>query len=149
MSYVISTGGVSDGNKGQITVSGGGTVWSINSTILSGGTYTPTLTNDLNIDSSTAYACQYAVSSGVCTVSGRFDLDVTLTASSTKLRISLPFASALTASTQVGGTAYCLTIAGLGSTIYADAVNDAALVQFISTDIGSNSWFFIFQYKIV
>src|SRR3990167_10996405 len=66
-------------------------------------TYTPTLTNVFNVAASTAYACQYMRVGNVVTVSGQVDIDPTAASTYTELDISLPIASAFTATNQLGG----------------------------------------------
>src|SRR5439155_66361 len=44
---------------------------------LASGTYTPTLTNSVNVAASTAYTCQYLRVGSVVTVSGQMDIDPT------------------------------------------------------------------------
>ena len=117
------------------------------------GIYTPTLTGVANIGAVTAYSCQYfgtGTSSGdMITVSGKLDIDVTLTATLTQVGISLPVASNFAAANQCGGAASCISIAGLTGGIIGDATNDRAELDFISTDINNDTWSFTFTYRIV
>lgn len=116
---------------------------------LANGTYTPTLTNVANLSASTAYECQYSRNGNVVTVSGKVDIDPTLTATSTQLGISLPVASNLGAEEDCAGTAFCQSIAGMGAAILGDATNNRAQLQFVASDITNQSMFFIFQYSII
>lgn len=59
---------------------------------ISSGTYTPTLTNVVNISASTAYQAQYLQVGNTVTVSGRVDIDPVVTATATQLGISVPVA---------------------------------------------------------
>lgn len=113
------------------------------------GTYTPTLTNVSNLDASTAFLCQYLRVGSVVTVSGQVNMDATIPATLTELRMSLPIASNLGAATNLGGTAFANNVAGLGAAIYADSANDAALFSYASSDTNDRAFFFSFTYRII
>lgn len=113
------------------------------------GTYTPTLTNVANISASTAYECTYQRTGNFVSVFGEFDIDPTLTATATELGISLPVASALTNSYQLGGNASSGTVAGMSARITADPTNDRAAVKFMSSDITNSTMSFQFSYRVI
>ena len=118
-------------------------------TTLASGTYTPTLTNVANLDASTAYSCQYLRVGSVVTVSGRVDIDPTAAAADTRLGISLPVASALTAGNDCAGTAFAFGVAGQGAGIMGDATNDRAEMRWVAGDITNMSMFFSFTYRVI
>lgn len=150
---VSSTGVAAKGSltagTGITVTPGAGTVTIAQTLTTAAGSYTPTLTNTSNIDASTAYSCQYMRVGATVTVSGRVDLDLTLTATSSVLGISLPISSAIANANEAGGTAFCPTIAALGAAILGDATNDRATLQLISSDVGNNSYYFSFTYRIL
>lgn len=110
--------------------------------------WTPTLTNVTNLTASTAYECHYIRINDKVICFGRFDADVTAVApTSTELGISLPIASALTSSAQLGGTASTSRDGGL---IIADTTNDRASVQWSAAVNSANAgWGFMFGYTIL
>lgn len=140
-----------DGSSGDFlqTDGAGALVFAPMNPDIASGTYTPTLTNTSNISASTAYVCQYSRVGSVVTVSGKVDIDPTATLTSTVLGISLPSASNFSAEENLGGTAFCPTVASLGAAIFADSANDRATLKFITTDINNNSMFFSFTYRII
>lgn len=113
------------------------------------GTYTPTLTNTLNISASTAYSCQYFRLGSVVTVSGRVDIDPTAASTLTTLSISLPIASNFSAENECGGTAAVRDVAGESAAIYADATNDLALLSFTTSDTSNRAFSFSFTYRVI
>lgn len=117
--------------------------------IFAQGTYTPTLTNVANLDASTAYSCQYMRVGNTVTVSGRVDIDPTLTATSTQLGISLPIASALANANELGGASASPTIVSQSAAILGDATNDRAQLQYMSTDVTNQAMYFSFTYRII
>lgn len=116
---------------------------------LTSGTYTPTLFNDANLDASTAYSCQYLRNGDVVTVSGRVDIDPTLTATITRLGISLPIASNLANSNECAGAAGSSGIAGQVAAIGGDSTNDRAQMVWLSGDVTNTAMYFIFTYRII
>lgn len=116
---------------------------------LSSSTYTPTLTNVANLAASTAFVCQWCRVGGIVTVSGKVDVDPTLTATATELGISLPVASNFTANQQASGVAACPGIAGQVAAIVADTTNDRAAMQWIAGDITNQPMHFIFSYQVL
>lgn len=115
---------------------------------LDAGTYTPTLTNVANIDSTTAYQCQYMRVGNVVTVSGKLDIDPTAAATPTQVGISLPIASNLGAREDCAGSGCCNTISQPAA-IRADFTNDRAELDFISTTTLSSGMFFSFTYELI
>lgn len=116
---------------------------------ISDGLYTPTLTNGANVAASTPYECQYLRVGNSVTVSGKFDVDVTLAASTaTELGISLPIASDFTAEEKCGGDAASDAIASLVGVVKADATNNRASVNFKALSLTNDSWFFTFTYRV-
>ena len=113
------------------------------------GTYSPALTNVANLDASTAYECQYLRVGNTVTVSGKVDVDPTLTATSTQLGIALPIASNLGAAEDCAGTAFASGIAGQGAAILGDATNNRAQMQWISTDVTNQPMYFTFTYQVI
>ena len=113
------------------------------------GTYTPTLTDAANVPTFTAYQCQWSRVGNIVTVSGKVDVDPTLTATATQLGISLPVASNLGAQEDCAGTAFASGIAGQGAAIRGDATNNRAEMVWISTDITNQPMYFTFQYEII
>lgn len=113
------------------------------------GTYTPTLTNVANVAASTAYQCQYLRIGNTVAVSGKIDIDPTLTTTLTQLGISLPIASNLGALENCSGTAFASGIAAQGAAIVGDSTNDRAQLQYISSDITNQPMYFSFIYLII
>jgi hypothetical protein len=115
----------------------------------SSGVYTPTLTDVANLDSSTAYECQFLKVGNIVTVSGKVDINPTLTATLTQLGISLPVASNFGASEDCAGVAFASGIAGQGAAILADTANDRAQLEYISSDITDQPMYFTFTYQVI
>jgi len=113
------------------------------------GTYTPTLTNTLNVASSTAATCQYMRVGNVVTVSGVVNIDATATGD-TAIGFSLPIASNFGSSSQCGGV---FTKSFAASTnaggIYADSTNDRAIFRIDSDTTADQSYTFTFTYRVI
>jgi len=110
-------------------------------------TYTPTLTNVANVAASTAYSCQYSRVGTVVTVSGEVDIDPTTTITLTQLGISLPIASNLAATNELGGTS--ADDLGTVARVAADFTNDRAEVRMTPTDVTNRRFSFTFTYRIL
>lgn len=125
---------------------GGGTAI----TALDAGTYTPTLTNDTNIDASTAYECQYLRVGNTVTVSGRADLDPT-GAGVVTLAMSLPVASNFGAVEDCAGIAVSATSAAFLEPcwINADPTNNRAEMKTNATDVANRAYLFTFTYQVI
>lgn len=139
-----------EGDTGKVFYRSGG-VWVEKSggSVLTSGTYTPTLTNVANLDTSTPYEAQYLRVGTIVTVSGKVDVDPTLTATVTRLGISLPIASNLGANEDCAGVAFASGIAGQGAVILGDTVNDRAQMEWVAGDITNQSMYFIFTYSVI
>lgn len=116
--------------------------------VIDAGTYTPTLTNVTNIDSSTAFTCQYMRVGSMVTVSGKVTIDPTAS-SATELGMSLPIASNLASEEQLGGNASDNTSNTHAVRIKADATNNRAAFVFNPSGTGSADYSFIFMYQII
>lgn len=115
------------------------------------GTYTPTLTNVSNIDSSTAYQSQYIRIGNALTVSGKLDLDPSSAgASDTQLGISLPIASNIGAEEDCAGTAFGdSSVANIGALIKGDAANNRATLEYTSLSGASETFFYTMTCEII
>lgn len=116
------------------------------------GTYTPTLTNVANLAASTARLTQWIRVANVVFVAGQFDLDPTTTATLTQVGISLPIASAIANTFELGGTASAPSLSAANSdsaAIIGDAANDRAQIQWTPVDVSNQTWAFTFAYQVI
>ena len=111
------------------------------------GTYTPTLTDVANVAASTAYSCQYIRVGTVVTVSGEVDIDPTTTLTLTQLGISLPIASNLTATNELGGTS--ADDLGTAARVAGDATNNRAELRMTPVDVTNRRFSFTFTYRVL
>jgi len=114
---------------------------------LAAGTYTPTLTNTTNIDSSTAFQAQYLRVGATVTVSGKVEIDTTASTTQTRLGISLPVASNFGATEDLAGLHS--NSPGLGGIVYADTANDRAVLEFTEGAAGVETYYFHFTYQVI
>lgn len=139
---ISETGGLTVGRTAVTTPeSSDGNVFS--------GTYTPTLSNTLNIEATTAAACQYMRVGNVVTVSGQVNVDPTATGE-VQVGISLPIASNFSSQSQCAGTSQTdsSTISQPGI-IKGDPVNNCALLRFVSTSAANVTHMFSFSYQVL
>lgn len=113
------------------------------------GTYTPTLTNIANLDATTARLCTWMRIGASVLVAGQLDADPTLTATATKIGLSLPVASNFSTAFQCGGTAAAPAIVSQCAAIYADAANDRAQMEWKAGDITNQTMCFTFAYQVI
>lgn len=115
-------------------------------------TYTPTLTGTANVDAAavTGTDLYYERVGNFVTVRGVITVDPTTAGITTTLRITLPIASALTATQQLSGQGIGSSIGATFGTILADATNDAAEFNFINGSATSSTTYSIwFSYEIL
>jgi hypothetical protein len=116
---------------------------------LASGTYTPTLTNVANLDSSSPLQCQYLRIGNVVHVAGELQVNPTTALVLTRLGISLPVASNLTANRLAGVAAnYTGTSVSTASPLYADATNDRAEMGWFPEVNTNHNVLFSFTYVI-
>lgn len=116
--------------------------------LVTSGTYTPTLTEVANLDASTAYACQWLRVGNVVTVSGAVDVNPTTTTTLTRLGLSLPVASNFGSTVHCGGVAYAVGLVE-GAAIFADITNDRAEIRWTAADVGVFQLCFTFTYRVI
>ena len=108
--------------------------------------WTPTITTETNLDSVTVNDAYY-VDLGLFVIGGgRFTADPTLTATSTSFDIGIPAGDAFTGAGTGFGVAFCGAIAGMGARIFAVADLAELRVQWVSSDVTSQVWSFLFMY---
>jgi len=115
---------------------------------ITGGLYTPTLTNTTNLATSTAYECQWQQTENTVTVSGRVDVDPT-GAGQCVLGITIPVASEFDTIQQCAGTAVAPAVAGQCAAIYADTTNLRATMEWVAVDTSNRAMYFTFTYRII
>lgn len=114
---------------------------------LAAGTYTPTLTNTTNIDSSSVVGpLTYCRVGNIVTVSGALNIDATA-AGNTVLGITVPIASNFAATTDGTGIGSSQTNNNTGN-ISADATNDRVSLTYQATSTANTGWRVMFQYEV-
>lgn len=113
------------------------------------GTYTPTLTNTLNITGSTARQLTYLRTETAVVVGGQVDIKAA-GAGTTTLSMSLPVASNFSTVYQAGSTAAALTGTGaLVAIIQANATSNLIEITYNATDTATRTFMFTFIYEII
>lgn len=115
------------------------------------GTYTPTITNVVNVAASSAPHAIYMRIGNIVHVSGIVNIDPTTAATATQFRISLPIASDLTAAGDlvgVGAEGSVVNTSGSAAIIDVDTTNDCAIVSYACMDGSNHGFSFSFQYII-
>lgn len=113
------------------------------------GTWTPTLTAVANVDATTAIQSRYVRIGSIVMCWGSLAVDPTAAANTnTQLRISLPIASNFAAASDCDGVAATPSVQR-GARIFADTVNDTALMQFASELTANHGYGFSFAYTII
>lgn len=121
----------------------------LSSTIITSGTYTPTLFNTTNVAASGANTCGWIRINNVVYVTGTLSIDATAAASTlTELGVSLPVATNIVAAIQCSGTAASDNVASLSARIKGDAANDRATISFRATSSTNDTYSFTFSYSI-
>lgn len=119
-------------------------------TFVTSGTYTPTLTSVTNVASSTPRLSTYLRVGDTVTVSGTLTITATGNNARTTIGISLPIESNFSTAYQCGGTAFTQAnaSAGIGASIYADATNNRAEMDYFET-AATDTFSFQFTYQII
>jgi len=112
------------------------------------GTYTPTLSNLVNISASSTYVCQYLRVGNVVTVSGKITFTSSLTSANT-FNMSLPIPSNFSAQEQCAGNFSNNNNTSAGFTIFADAANDSAFFSCRPGAVASQDYCFSFTYQVI
>lgn len=114
------------------------------------GTWTPSLTNQTNVAASTAYAGQWIRIGNVVTGSFAVDIDPTLAATDTRLRLSSPVSSTWALFNNAAGTCVNNTLAGASAAILARTGGALLEIGFISdATAANNTWFCSFSYLVI
>lgn len=122
----------------------------LSSSTLSSGVYTPTRSAETNLDGNvTPSEAQYARIGNTVTVSGRFTADPTLAATATSFELTLPIASNIGAVEDAAGVAFCGGIAGQGAEVTGSIANNTAVISWVSGDVTSKTWSYVFTYQII
>jgi hypothetical protein len=113
---------------------------------LASGTYTPTLTDGTNVAGSSAFSTHWMRVGNVVTVAGQVQIDPTA-AGNTVLNMSLPIASDLTTSSELGGTAADTADEVVG--IIGNSSTNTAQFQYAAVDGSLRNFAFTFTYVVL
>lgn len=115
------------------------------------GTYTPTLTNTTNIDSSTARTSMYVRIGSIVLVFAAAQVNPTTNGVPTQLDISLPVASDLASEYDLigGGSSQNESNAPAGMHASADVTNNRCIFQWAAGTTGNTDMNFWFAYRVL
>lgn len=113
--------------------------------IISTGTYTPTLTNSSNIDSSGVLSCKYFRLGVIVDVTCNININVTISGAATML-VTLPIASNIGSGNDLVGNAGSED--GGAGYVLGNAANDAAEVHVFTTNLNTGTFGISFKYEI-
>lgn len=122
------------------------------STLSGTGTYTPTLTNSLNVDASSVpgTTLYYQRAGNQVTVWGTVSIDATAGSTLTGIDISLPIASALSSTLQLSGQCNSSATGGGQGTVQGNITDDRAQLEFINgTATTSVAYTIRFSYEVL
>jgi hypothetical protein len=114
---------------------------------LMSGTYTPTLTNLTNIDTSTAMLSQWIKIGDIVIVAGSLQVDATAAGAFT-LNMTLPIASEIAATTDVGGS-FGSGSADRGGRIEGVIAANEAIFRGNTSGASNSTYGFTFSYRIL
>lgn len=113
----------------------------------SSGTWTPTITNVLNVAASTAHECQYQKIDAQVSFSCWVEIDATATGT-TSIGISLPFASNFSELGKAAGTGAGTSLIPMVGGVYADTTNDRLTLYYDSSTLSNTNFFITGMYTI-
>lgn len=114
------------------------------------GTWTPTVSAGVNIDSTSNAAGNYIQIGNQVTCAFALTLDPTAAASTlTTFEITIPVASNFSTSRQCNGSGGFDKTPGAAAVVYGSAANDTALIQFFSTSTASGDIRGTFVYSVI
>lgn len=117
---------------------------------LASGTFTPTLTNITNVDSSSPSVAQWMRVGNTVTVSGRIDIDPTVGGSTlTIVHMTLPIASNLGAATNLCGAGGTFQTPIVSALVTGDPATDRAIFQFYSTNTTNVPCAYTYTYLVI
>lgn len=118
---------------------------------IASGTYTPTLTSVLNVTSTSARVCNWLRVGNIVHVSGQCEIDPTTGLSQTQVDISLPIASALSATAQLSGAGAATNNSpGAFGNILGNSGSDRASLFFWAPSSPPNDlWSWAFSYEVL
>lgn len=149
--YALTANGVTNGNTHDHNGGDGGTIaYSSLSGALTqtAGTYTPTATAIANVDSVTPETAYYIRIGDNIIVHGSIEIDSTTGSVLTRVRITLPVASAFTVITDLAGMCSQSTDNTVGA-VRAETTNDEAEIRITPTSTVARTYYYTFQYKII
>lgn len=155
--YTLHLQAMDSGSNAQplaLNKSGGNTSIGLGGTplsLISTGTYTPTLTNTTNLDATTSGVAQFLRIGNIVTVWGAFSADPNTTLTVTVMGLSLPIASDLTSFRQLGGSGgNGQSATAIDGALYigGDATNDRADVEWVPVSTTNKIYTFNFTYSI-
>lgn len=131
----------------NITLMSDGTNW-IRTEHSDIGIYVPTYTGNTNIDSVTGVGARFTRTLDHVVVSGDVSPNATVDATFTRFRVSLPFASSVSAATDLAGT-FSQRSPSTGGVAEANPINNDAFMAYTCNGTNAEQSKFIFQYIIL
>jgi hypothetical protein len=149
---IASTGAVTFGNLAgtgsrMVVADASGTLSA--ASIVTSGTYTPTIGLTANASAATARVCQYMRVGSVVTVSGYVSVTATTPGVYSRISMTLPVASTFTNSSQAGGSGGAILGQNSPCTIFALASATTVSMDINITSSGSNDYWFSYTYQIL
>lgn len=152
----VNGGDITTDDDLTVTPAGGDVVLASTLTVntaggnVSWGTYTPTLTDVQNLDSTQTYTAQYMRVGNTVTVSGKLDFNPTTNSAAVLVGISLPISSSFTTDEDGAGSGggTSSAIETQASFLYADATNDRMELKYRGPTTSNFSTYYTFTYQV-
>lgn len=114
------------------------------------GTYTPTLTNGVNVTSSVSHLANWHRVGNIVYVEGQIDITPTGNNAQTVVKLSLPVLTNMTTGYELNGQCKYQnsTVAGPSGTITADTVGDLGELSYFETAVGAGTMVYEFSYEV-
>lgn len=125
-----------------------GSAWRLVGGTVYGGTYTPTGTAGANVDAVTPFDVHYTRVGSTVTFAGTVDIDITAAAGSAVVELSLPVASAFTATTDAAGVSLPTNVAVDGGYISGSIANDRLVLTVSAVSTATITYKFSGSYII-